>query len=47
MRELFIEELEEVQGGKRPPFPHCQCCFVTTLACCEEAPPCDSCCPIE
>jgi hypothetical protein len=44
MRELFIEELEQVQGGwKKPP---CKCCLATTLACCEEAPPCDSCCDV-
>lgn len=35
MRELFIEELEEVQGGARPPKP-CKCCLATTLACGEE-----------
>jgi len=46
MRELFIEELEEVQGGRGRRPPKCECCFITTLACCEEAPPCDSCCPI-
>ncbi len=49
MRELFIEELEEVQGGrgrKRPPFPPCTCCLPTTLACCEEGE-CDTCCFLE
>ena len=48
MRELFIEELEDVRGGRgRPKPPPCKCCFVTTLACCEEAPPCDTCCPVQ
>ena len=44
MRELFIEELEEVQGGKRGR-PPCKgkCCLPTTLACCEEGE-CSSCC---
>lgn len=39
MRELFIEELEEVQGGifDKP----CKCCRPTTQACCEE---CNNCC---
>ena len=47
MRELFIEELEQVVGGaKKPPFP-CPCCNPTTLACCEEAPPCSSCCAVD
>ena len=44
MRELFIEELEEVQGGWSWPPKPCKCCLPTTLACCEEAPPCDTCC---
>ena len=43
MKELFIEELEQVQGGRRPPRP-CKCCQATTLACCEEGE-CDTCCP--
>lgn len=47
MRELFIEELEQVQGGGRPPKGPCQCCLPTTLACCEEQPPCDTCCYTE
>ncbi len=43
MRDLFIEELEEVVGGaKKPPWP-CRCCLPTTLACCEEGE-CDTCC---
>ena len=42
MRELFIDELEEVQGGARPA-PPCACCGITTLACCEEGE-CDTCC---
>ena len=43
MRELFIEELEEVSGGWHGGggWP---CKFFTTMACCEEAPPCDTCC---
>jgi hypothetical protein len=48
MRELFIEELEQVVGGRRK--PPCQCCLPSTMACCEEAPPCDTCCdggPVE
>lgn len=48
MRELFIEELQEVQGGHHRPghgggHPHCP--QFTTLACNEEdprcVPPCD------
>jgi hypothetical protein len=46
MRELFVEELEAVVGGARPPRPPCPCCFITTLACCEEGP-CDTCCYVE
>jgi hypothetical protein len=43
MRELFIEELEEVVGGwKKPP---CKCCLPSTMACCEEGE-CDTCCDI-
>jgi len=35
MRELFIDELKNVQGGgkPRPPIPP-----ATTMACCEEGP---------
>jgi hypothetical protein len=41
MRELFVEELMEVRGaGKPTPPPKCG---ITTLACGEEAPPCDTC----
>ncbi len=43
MRELFIEELEEVQGGWGWPPKPCKCCLPTTMACCEEGP-CDTCC---
>ena len=43
MKELFIEELEQVQGGRRPPRP-CKCCLPSTMACCEEGE-CDTCCP--
>ena len=42
MRELFIEELESVRGGRRGP-PSCQCCLPTTLACGEEANGCSGC----
>lgn len=42
MRELFIEELEQVQGGGRPPCKG-RCCLPTTLACCEEGE-CSGCC---
>ncbi len=42
MRELFIEELENVEGGRRGP---CKCCLATTLACCEEGE-CSGCCDI-
>ena len=45
MRPLFVEELKQVKGGRevsRPPRP----CGVTTQACCEEAPPCSSCCDV-
>jgi hypothetical protein len=42
MRELFIEELEEVVGGRKGP-PSCQCCLPSTMACCEEGV-CDTCC---
>lgn len=47
MRELFIEELERVEGGKRPGGggPPCKCCLATTLACCEEGE-CSGCCDI-
>ena len=44
MRELFVQELDQVRGGaKWPPIP-CPCCQPTTMACCEEAFPCDTCC---
>jgi hypothetical protein len=43
MRELFIEELKQVRGGGKPPKP--PNCGITTLACGEEAPPCDTCGP--
>ena len=45
MRQLFVEELKTVQGGKTEiirPKP----CGYTTQACCEEAPPCQSCCDV-
>jgi hypothetical protein len=43
-REFFIEELEEVQGGRsRPKRWPCKCCLPTTMACCEEGE-CDTCC---
>jgi len=51
MRELFMEELELVVGGKKPvpppppPPKPCPCCLPTTLACCEEGE-CDTCCDI-
>ena len=44
MRELFIEELEQVQGGTGPIRP-CHCCLPTTQACCEEGE-CSSCCDV-
>jgi hypothetical protein len=45
MRKLFVEELKDVQGGRRPPGgPGNGCGGITTLACCEESPKCDSCC---
>ncbi len=44
MRELFIHELDQVQGGAAGPKP-CPCCFTTTMACCEELL-CSTCCPI-
>jgi len=47
MRELFIEELAEVVGGrKKPPPDPCfgnPCCLPTTLACGEEANGCSGC----
>lgn len=43
MRELFLEELEEVVGGRGPIRP-CKCCLPSTMACCEEGE-CDTCCP--
>lgn len=43
MRELFIEELEQVQGGARPPLGPCECCQPTTMACGEEANGCSGC----
>ena len=45
MRKLFVEDLKNVQGGKAEiirPRP----CGYTTQACCEEAPPCQSCCDV-
>ena len=47
MRPLFVEELKQVKGGKppRPPGPPTPC-GITTQACCEEAPPCTSCCDV-
>lgn len=45
MRELFIEELESVEGGKRPGGGPCKCCLATTMACCEEGE-CSGCCDI-
>jgi len=51
MRELFMEELELVVGGRKPvpppppPPKPCPCCLPTTLACCEEGE-CDTCCDI-
>ena len=48
MRPLFIEELKQVKGGKKPPpTPFPGPCGITTQACCEEAPPCSSCCDVE
>jgi hypothetical protein len=41
MRELFIEELEEVVGGATET-ARCRCCLATTLACGEEGV-CSSC----
>ena len=43
MRELFVEELKQVKGGHHRP-DHPKCPQITTLACCEEGPKCDSCC---
>ena len=43
MKELFIEDLKKVQGGKAVDI--CKCCRPTTLACCEEANGCSgNCC---
>jgi len=45
MRKLFVEEVKGVRGGKADvlrPRP----CGYTTQACCEEAPPCQSCCDV-
>ena len=44
MRELFIEDLKKVQGGKVEEI--CKCCRPTTLACCEEANGCSGDCCI-
>jgi len=45
VRELFVEELAQVRGGKRDPIKEVMdaigCCE-TTMACCEEGP--DGCC---
>lgn len=38
MRELFVDELTAVTGGK-----DCPDCWYTTMACCEEGP-LDGCC---
>lgn len=44
MKELFIEDLKKVQGGKSNDII-CKCCRPTTLACCEEANGCSgNCC---
>lgn len=44
MRELFIEELDAVQGGKKGgSFSPCECCTPTTMACGEEANGCSGC----
>lgn len=43
MRELFIEELDQVQGGGPGKAPCKKCCHPTTLACCEEGE-CSGCC---
>lgn len=43
MRELFIEELEDVVGGRRDKPWSCKCCLPTTLACGEEANGCSGC----
>lgn len=46
IRELFVEELAEVQGGGpvEELIESCQLCQPqTTMACCEEGP--DGCCP--
>lgn len=40
VRELFIDELAQVQGGTRPLLP---CPWVTTMACGEEQFPCSLC----
>lgn len=42
MRELFVEELEEIVGGAAE-LARCRCCLATTLACCEEGA-CSTCC---
>lgn len=39
VKELFIEDLKKVQGGKRSE-EICKCCRPTTLACCEETNGC-------
>jgi hypothetical protein len=43
MRELFIEELEQIVGGAQSTPEICKCCLPTTLACCEEGA-CSTCC---
>ena len=45
MRQLFVEELKSVQGGKAEAV-NARPCRITTMACCEEAPPCSSCCDV-
>jgi hypothetical protein len=44
MRPLFVEELKQVKGGREVVKP--RPCGITTQACCEEAPPCSSCCDV-
>ena len=42
MRKLFVEELKKVEGGSGSGII-IRRCPPTTQACCEEAPPCQSC----
>jgi len=46
MRPLFVEELKQVKGGKNESEQAIRRCGITTQACCEEAPPCSSCCDV-